>query len=96
VSCYVDCNYCEVPVLNGETVGAGDEGHEFCSTHCVASWQDQHGDPKYMNEADFKAACDLIREECAKMDDNQIAILTGLIIHDQDERETKVAKEATG
>lgn len=46
-----------------------------------------------MNEADFKAACDLIREECAKMDDNQIAILTGLIIHDQDERETKVAKE---
>lgn len=48
-----------------------------------------------MSEDDFKAACAIIREECANMDNNQIAILTGLIVHDQDERETKTAKAAS-
>ncbi len=46
-----------------------------------------------MNEADFKAASDIIREECAKMNDNQIAILVGLIVHDQDERKAKQDKK---
>lgn len=39
-----------------------------------------------MSESDFKAACDLIREQCAEMHDNQIAVLLGLIVHDQDGR----------
>ena len=41
-----------------------------------------------MSEADFKAACNITREECAKMTDNQIAILLGYVVHDQDERKT--------
>jgi phosphoribosylanthranilate isomerase len=45
-----------------------------------------------MSEEDFKAVCDLTREECAQMTDHQIAILIGLIVHDQDERDAKKNK----
>ncbi len=47
-----------------------------------------------MTESEFKAACDLIREECAKMTDDQIAILTGYIIHDQDARKAQKKEKA--
>ena len=39
-----------------------------------------------MNDEDFQAACDLIREECVGMTENQIAILIGLLVHDEEER----------
>ena len=48
-----------------------------------------------MNEADFKAACDLIREECAKMTSDQIAILVGYVVHDQGKRKAKKEPAAT-
>ena len=47
-----------------------------------------------MNEKDFKAACDVIRETCSQMSDHQIATLIGLVVHDQDTRKSTRPTEA--
>lgn len=46
-----------------------------------------------MTEQEFQKSCSFVRELCSKMTAHQIAIVLGLLSHDQDEREAAAAKK---